>query len=431
MEMNEELEESGAADPVLTGTTRRPPRFQILRFMSVLVLVLAVGSSGYFIGRAHQSPVSAPAKLNPSAPRFPGGGNGSFGGFGNFGNFPVAPSLPTQRVPSSKGNAAAAKVATSVDPGLVDINTQISYQQSAAAGTGMIVSPDGLVVTNNHVIDGATSISVRVVATGKVFKATVVGYDESSDVAVLKLKDASGLTTIKTDTGAVTTGESVVGIGNAGGVGGTPSFAAGKVIALGQSVTATDDENPAGAERLTSMIEVNADIQPGDSGGALVNAKGKVIGMDTAAGSANNGPIYNSDSSSTQAFAIPIKTVLGIASSIESGDSSSTVHVGATALMGINVAPTSSGQFGDFGGSQDTSNGVTIAGIVAAGPASHTALTVGDVIVSVDGQSVTTLGTLDTILQSLKPGNTVTVSYVNGSGEQATLNLQLGSGPPQ
>jgi S1-C subfamily serine protease len=281
------------------------------------------------------------------------------------------------------------------------------------------------------VIDGATSISVTVVATGKVYKATVVGYDVSSDVAVLKLKNASGLTTIKTATGAVTEGESVVGIGNAGGVGGTPSFAAGKVVAVGQSITANDVENPAGAESLTSLIEDNADIQAGDSGGALVNAKGKVIGMDTAAGSANSGPIYNSDSSSIQAFAIPIKTVLDIASAIENGDSSSTVHVGATALLGIDVAP-SSAQFGSYGGgSAGTTSGVTISGIAANSPASNTALTTGDVINSVNGQSVSNLSALEGILQTLKPGDTVEIGYSKVSGTQASLKLQLASGPPQ
>jgi S1-C subfamily serine protease len=428
MDLSEEHQESGTVEPLPTHAERRISRGQILRDVFIVALVLIVGATGYFIGRA-QNTASAPVTASPATPRLPAGG---YGNFGNFGNFPNSPTFPAQQAPTSKADAATAKIATSVDPGLVDINTQISYQQSAGAGTGMIVSHNGLVLTNNHVIDGATSISARVVATGKVYKATVVGYDISSDVAVLKLQNASGLSTIKTDTGALTKGESVVGIGNAGGAGGTPSFAAGKVVAVGQSITANDEENPNGAESLNSLIETNADIQAGDSGGALVNTRGKVIGMDTAAGSANEGPIYNSDSSSIQAFAIPIKTVLAIASSIENGDSSSTVHVGATALLGIDIAPSTSDQFGNYaGGSADTTSGVTIAGIAANSPASNSALATGDVIVSVDGQSVSTLSSLESILQTLRPGDTVKVGYTNNNNVQATLKLQLGSGPPQ
>jgi S1-C subfamily serine protease len=425
-----ENEDGEQVDPTPANTPRPHSHRRILRLLSALALVLAVGSTGYFIGRANQNTTSAVAKSGTTHPRFPSVGNGNFGNFGDNSN---APTTPSTNAPSSKADAAAAKIATSVDPGLVDITTQLSYQQSTAAGTGLIVSSNGLILTNNHVIDGATSISVRDVATGKVYKATVVGYDDSSDVAVLQLKNASGLTTITTNTSAVTKGESVVGIGNAGGAGGTPSYAAGSVLAVSQSITAGDAGNPTGSETLTGLIEFNADIQAGDSGGALVNAKGQVIGMDTAASSANNGPVFNSDSSTTtQAFAIPISTALAVATSIEHGSSSSTVHIGATAFLGIEADGASSSRFGGIGNApQGTTSGVTVAGTVAGGPAATSALTAGDVIVSVNGQSVTTITSLDKILQTLKPGNTVSVGYTNTSGAQATLQLALGSGPPQ
>jgi S1-C subfamily serine protease len=425
-----ENEDGEQVDPAPADTPRPHSHRRILRVFPVLALVLAVGSTGYFIGRANQNTTSAVAKGGTTHPRFPSVGNGNFG---NFGDNSEAPTTPSTNAPSSKADAAAAKIATSVDPGLVDITTQLSYQQSSATGTGMIVSSNGLILTNNHVIDGATSISVRDVATGKVYKATVVGYDDSSDVAVLQLKNASGLTAITTNTSAVTKGESVVGIGNAGGAGGTPSYAAGSVLAVSQSITAGDAGNPTGSETLTGMIEFNAGIQAGDSGGALVNAKGQVIGMDTAASSANNGPVFNSDSSTTtQAFAIPISTALAIATSIEHGSSSSTVHIGATAFLGIQADGASSSRYGGIDNApQGTTSGVTVAGTVAGGPAATSALTSGDVIVSVNGQSVTTITSLDKILQTLKPGNTVSVGYTNTSGAQATLQLALGSGPPQ
>ena len=431
MEMNTEYEDGVPADPTIANTPRRTSHPRILLALSALTLVLAAGVSGFFIGHANQNTTNAVAKVGTPSPRFPSGGNGNLG-YGGYPNATPPTGTPTGSAPSSPANAAAGKIAGLVDPGLVDITTQLSLQQGTAAGTGMIVSFNGLILTNNHVVDGATSISVRDVATGKVYKATVVGYDVSSDVAVLQLKNASGLTTISTNTGTVTKGESVVGIGNAGGTGGTPSYAAGSVLAVNQSITAGDSQNPTGAETLTGMIEMNAPIQPGDSGGALVNSKGQVIGMDTAA-SANSGPVFNSDSSTTaQAFAIPIATALAIATSIENGSSSATVHIGKTAFLGIEANATSSSPFAGLGnGSPGTVSGITIAGTVAGTPAAKSALTAGDVIVSVNGKSVTTITSLDTILATLKPGDSVRVGYTNTGGAQATLDLVLGSGPPQ
>ena len=230
----------------------------------------------------------------------------------------------------------------------------------------------------------------------------------------------------------MTKGESIVGVGNAGGTGGTPSFAAGSVLAVNQTITAGDSQNPTGSETLNGMIEINAAIQAGDSGGALVNAKGQVIGMDTAA-SASFNPVFNTGTSTTtQAFAIPIGTALTIAKSIENGSSSSTVHVGATAFIGIEAQASSPSPVGGTGnGSQGTTSVVTIAQTVPGTPAAKSALTAGDVIVSVNGQSVTTITSLDTILGTLKPGDTVQIGYTNTSGAQATLDLVLGTGPAQ
>jgi S1-C subfamily serine protease len=432
MDWNTEHDHVVQPDPISPVTPRRNHYQRASLGLSALTLVLAAGLTGFYIGHSNQNSTKAVAKVGTTPPQFPSDGNGSYGGYNYNGGNPNLPATPSGNAPTPQANSAAAKIATSVDPGLVDITTQLSLQQGTAAGTGMIISSKGLILTNNHVIAGATSISVRDVATGKVYSATVVGYNVTSDIAVLQLKNASGLTTIKTNTSTATKGESVVGIGNAGGTGGTPSYAAGSVLAVNQTITAGDSGNPTGSETLTGMIEMNANIQAGDSGGALVNSKGQVIGMDTAA-SANNGPVLNSaNTTTTQAFAIPIGTALSIATSIENGSSSATVHSGATAFLGIEVDPSLGSPFAGLGNApQGATSGVTVAQTVPGTPAASSALTAGDVIVSVNGQSVTTITSLDTILGTLKPGDTVHVGYTDPNGAQATLDLVLGSGPPR
>ena len=132
-------------------------------------------------------------------------------------------------------------IAQGVNPGLVDINTTLSYQGEQAAGTGMVLTSNGEVLTNNHVIDGATSISVTDVGNGKTYTASVVGYDRSHDIAVIQLNNASGLQTVTLgDSSNVSVGQAVVAIGNAGGTGGTPSAVGGSITALNQSITASD-----------------------------------------------------------------------------------------------------------------------------------------------------------------------------------------------
>jgi S1-C subfamily serine protease len=203
----------------------------------------------------------------------------------------------------------------------------------------MVLTSSGVILTNNHVIDGATSISVTDVGNGKTYSANVVGYDRTGDVAVIKLVNASGLQTVSIASGTAAVGQAVVGIGNAGGSGGTPSAAGGSVTALAQSITASDD-NGGNSENLSGLIEVNAGIEPGDSGGSLVNASGQVLGMDTAASEDSTYEV-----SGTQAYAIPIHTALTIAKQIEAGKASTVVHIGATGFLGVSVeaSSTSSG----------------------------------------------------------------------------------------
>jgi S1-C subfamily serine protease len=338
----------------------------------------------------------------------------------------------------SGGLVDASSIAKRVDSGLVDINTTLNYGNEEAAGTGMVLTSNGEVLTNNHVIEGATSISVTDVGNGRTYGARFVGYDRTSDIAVLQLEKASGLKTVSLgNSSGVSSGEAVVGIGNAGGSGGTPSYAGGSVIALDQSITASD-QGDGTSENLTGLIETNADIQPGDSGGPLVNSSGKVIGMDTAASAGFS--FEQGGSSATQGFSIPIGTALKIAGEITAGDSSSTVHVGPAAFLGVSVISAGSGASGAFGtggygfgqpAPAQTSSGAEIESIMSGSPASQAGLAEGDTITSLGGQSVSSPDSLTTIIENEKPGVSVPLVYVDPWGARETVTVRLASGPPQ
>jgi S1-C subfamily serine protease len=364
----------------------------------------------------------------------------------------------------SKTVLTSSAIAKRVDPALVDVVSTEGDQGAVAAGTGIVLTSDGRVLTNNHVIRGATSIKVTDVGNGRTYTAKVVGYDASKDVAVIKLQNAHDLTTAALgDSSSVRTGDSVTALGNAGGKGGTPSVATGSVTALNQAITASDEGSGVNAEQLTGLIETNADIQPGDSGGALVNSYGQVIGMNTAASS---GTQFQSESgqSAVQAYAIPIEGAETIASQIEAGQGSSTVHIGATAFLGIESGGSSSsgsgsGDSGGFGGFGDgsgfggfgqgdgsgfggfgqgdgsgstgggTSSGVSISGTLSGSPAASAGLTEGDTITSVAGQSVSSADDISQILVKYHPGDKISISWVDQSGQSQTATVTLASGP--
>ena len=332
---------------------------------------------------------------------------------------------------TSKTVLTASQIASRVDPALVDVISTDGYQGATSEGTGIVLTSNGEVLTNNHVIEGATSVKVIDIGNGKTYTATIVGYDASHDVAVLQLQNASGLTTASLgDSSSVQTGDSVTALGNAEGKGGTPAVATGTVTALNQSITASD-ELSAVSEQLTGLIETNAPIQPGDSGGPLVNSYGQVIGMDTAASS--NYQLQGQSSTATQAYSIPINDALSIAKQIEAGTTSADVHIGATAFLGLEIGGSSSntGGFGGFGGQngQSGTSGVTIAGTVSGSPAANAGLTQGDTITAIAGQSVTSAEDVAHGLVKYHPGDSISVSWTDTSGQSHTTNLTLTSGP--
>jgi len=357
-------------------------------------------------------------------------------GLANHGSSPAASLSPVPRIvpaapqPTASGGSglsSVAAIASKVDPGLVDINTTLSYQQQVAAGTGMVLTSSGEVLTNNHVIDGATSISVTDVGNGRTYGATVVGYDISQDLAVLQLHGASGLQTVSIgNSSKVSIGQSVVGVGNAGGTGGTPSAAGGSITSLDQSITAGDEFSQT-TERLNGLIESNAGIQPGDSGGPLVDDSGQVVGIDTAA---SNGFAFQAGGGGS--FSIPINGAVAIARQIEAGQGSATIHVGLTAFLGVSVEPTGNpgGFAGGFGSGASTGTGAAVAGVLTGDPADQAGLSIGDVITSLGGTSVNSPGDLTNALISLHPSNRVQIGWTDQSGQSHTATVQLASGPP-
>jgi len=339
-------------------------------------------------------------------------GNGASNGNGIFQN-PFNGNSGNSGSNSTPANTGS--ISAKVAPELVDINTSLNYEHDEAAGTGIVLTSNGVILTNNHVIAGATSVSVYDVGNGHTYTGTVVGYDRLHDIAVVQLQNASGLQTASIgNSSRVSVGDEVIGLGNAGGAGGTPSSAAGTVTALNQSITA-DDESNGTSEQLTGLIQTNANIQPGDSGGALVNSAGQVIGIDTAASSS----FQFQSPSNDQGFAIPINQALSIAGQIRSGQSSADVHIGPTAFLGVLVDTTSS------------TSGATLSSVVSGGPAANAGLAGGDTITTVGGKTVSSPANLTTIISRYSPGDKVSVGWVDSSGNSHQATVQLVSGPPQ
>jgi S1-C subfamily serine protease len=312
------------------------------------------------------------------------------------------------RSPSGSGTAAGTATAAQ-QIGVVDINTVLKYQGARAAGTGMVLTSSGEILTNNHVIEGATSISVQVVTTGKTYPATVVGTAPTKDVAVLQLQNASGLQTANLgDSTDLKVGDAVTGVGNAGGTGGTPSAAAGSIVALDQALTASD-ENGDNAERLTGMIETDAQIQAGDSGGPLFDSENRVIGMDTAA-SANA-------MRAAVGFAIPINTATAVADQIEAGQASATIHIGYPGFLGLSIADS------------PITSGALVQSVLPGGPAANAGISAGDVITNVGGTAVGSSTALRSAISAHRPGQSVTVTWLDSSGQSHHVSITLATGP--
>ncbi len=398
-------------------------------YLAVAVLAAGAGAglTAAFTGHGTRSPAGVSARDVPSPHGTVGAGAG--------------------------GNGAAldqAAVKQKVEPGLVDITAALKYQRETAEGTGMIISSSGLVLTNNHVIDGATQVRATLAAdTGKTYPARVIGYDRQADVALLQLTGVSGLATVSFgDSSQLSVGTQVLALGDAQGRG-VVTPAAGDISALDRSIRARD-EGSGTTEDLNHMLQINAEIQQGDSGGALADSAGQVIGMVTAANTGSGG-----QPGGTMGFAIPIDTALIIARQIAAGQASPTVSIGLPGFLGVDVAQSNStNPRQQAAGSRQpgvrhagatcvavgqepgvpakiapAGTGALIMGVLCGSAAQSKGLQAGDVITSVNGQPVTTAGSLTAITARYHPGATVSVGWRATNGSRHTTSITLGAGP--
>jgi len=336
---------------------------------------------------------------------------------------PITPTTPITPVTPGTGssNASAAAIAARVSPAIVDINTTLGSSQ--AAGTGMLISSTGEILTNNHVVSGSTSITITVEGQASTFTAHVVGVDVSQDVAVIQIdQSVSGLPTVTfADSSSLQVGDTVVTLGNALGQGGAPHVTQGQVTALNQTITAS--EGAGSAETLSGMIQSDAVIYQGDSGGALVNTSSQVVGMITA-GEAQG---FRSAASST-GYAIASNTAVGVANRIRAHEQAADLTYGQVGYLGVAV------QSIDASGASQLGLNVSSGALVSAAPLSGTpaasaGITRGSVITKVGGSSVTSADTLGTAVKSHKPGDRVSVAWVNTSGSH-TATVTLGGVNP-
>ncbi|MGZ4699983.1 MAG: trypsin-like peptidase domain-containing protein [Ilumatobacteraceae bacterium] len=381
---------------------RSRPRASVV----VLALIVAVATASAIVVESHRSGSSTAATPATSA---------------KPATTVTTPSKPTSTEtlptvasspPSSATPLDTQAIVALVNPAVVDITTTVDGGE--AAGTGMVLTASGLVLTNNHVIDGATTVGVQIAGSGPVHKAHVVGYDVTDDVALVQIEGVSGLTTITVgDSSALAVGDRVVAIGNALGSSGPHAVSTGAIDALDQAITVDD---PTGSSQdLSGLIQLDAGLQPGDSGGPLVNSAGQVIGMDTAA-SAGRRRV----SVSRVGYAIPIEKALDVAKQIQAGKSSSTVHVGDRAVLGIQVTDANS----------LTGQGVTVVAVTSGSPAAGAGMQRGATITAIGSTTIGTVDELGKALFTQNPGDRVQVTWTDTSGTSHTATVQLIAGSP-
>jgi S1-C subfamily serine protease len=406
-------------DPFAVPPTPRPRRMRrLIAGLATTAVVAGVGGvgAGYALGHGSGDSTStttssgtdrAPTSQGPDTRTIPGYG-WSWSDGRNQGDvpLPINPYDGRAGQPTNPGTTSSdttTKASTSQLTGLVRVISTMRYEQAKAAGTGMVLTSNGEVVTNHHVVAGSTSVKVKVMSTGKTYAAKVVGTDAKDDVAVLRLTGASGLTTVTADTQGVSVGDTVTAVGDANGTVSYLSAARGKVLAKQQSITTQGDGTAAG-ERLTGLIEISSDVISGDSGGATYDSQGQVVGMTTAA---------SSGSPDVVGYAVPIAKVLRVADDLEHGVTSSRYDYGSPAFLGIALAHA----------------GTTVQGVYEGTPAARTSIAAGDRITAVGSTKVRSATQLHDVVARHSPGDQVSITWTDPAGASHTETVTLGTGP--
>ncbi|GAA2379053.1 trypsin-like peptidase domain-containing protein [Dactylosporangium salmoneum] len=306
----------------------------------------------------------------------------------------ASPSVVTRDPAPNLDRSSVGGVAEAVLPSVVDIST------GEAEGSGVIMTADGQIVTNNHVVQGAQKLVVTF-SSGKTASATVVGTDPAGDIAVIKVQGVSGLTPAKFgDSDALRVGDTVLAVGSPLGLQG--SVTAGIVSALHRTI-----EGEQGGKSIADAIQTDAAINPGNSGGALVNLKGEVVGINTAiatAGSSQSGEAGNIG----LGFAISANRARAAADQLAKGGKVSHPYLGVQLT--------------------DGDNGALIGGVVSGGPADKAGLRTGDTVTKFGTATVTDATSLINAVQGAKAGDKVPVT-VNRNGAPQTVTVTLGEAP--
>ncbi|WP_040870512.1 S1C family serine protease [Nocardia exalbida] len=305
-------------------------------------------------------------------------------------------------------------VTAAVRPALVNINASTERSGPGAAGSGIVLTADGEVLTSHHVVKGADTVTVTDVGNGKVYDAEVLGYDAEADIALLDLAAATELPTATIGTSAgLRVREEVLAIGNAGGTGGTPTAVHGPLTDLDTAIVAV---NAADLSRkaLSGMLEVAAAVTPGQSGGALVDRKASVVGVIAAA----SGEGARAADHPANGYAVPIDAAMRVVDQIRSGTPTDTVHIGPTATLGVLVS-----------NALPVGTGARVDAALYGLPAHAAGLAAGDVITSIDDRTVTNAQSLRSALNTHKPNDTIRLGITGANGRR-TVPVALVAGPP-
>ena len=340
-------------------------------------------------------------------------GGGMVGGFianstSSNSNSSHAPLVTAPKVDQSKvGNTSIAKAAAVIAPSVVTITNTTA--QGGDTGTGIIISSDGEIVTNNHVVEGSTDLKVRLAGATDAVKATILSTDPGNDLALIKLVNASGLTAATfADPASIAVGDTVVAVGYALALDGGPSVTSGIVSALNRTLT---DSNGA----LDRLIQTDAAISSGNSGGPLINLNGQVIGINTA--------VYNSDGQTAAnniGFAIGVEEVQRVVKILRNDATGGNTNTARTqGYLGIAL-----------GDRTDGGAGAVITEVQANSPADKAGLKVNDIVVAINGTSVTGQGSLIAVIRDASPGDKVTLT-IDRDGTKKTLTATLVARPAQ